>query len=372
MSSNPKSDKIVENHEKSSAIQLKILRAAESRKPSAAAWDSDSDDLENIYGVRKNDSDSDSRNESQSESESQCFPSTYNSGSAMEFRSDTFTHGSLEETSQGVVNTSDISSSKSSGTSSSESSGTSSSKSSGTSSSKSSGTSRSNSYGNSSSESCTSSSKSNDTSSSKPSGTSSSKSSGTSSSESSGNSSSKSSGTSSSKPSDTSRSKSSGNSSCENCTSRSYFDMEESSDTESERIFRIVQRMNIDNDYYSGENDDNNCKSNDDNNDVLNIRNSRNDLMGKSKDKGDPSSNTDRNLVKIVPSIGVKDLLGDMKNRKNIDEMYDYDSSSASSSDDSDDVFDLQKAFAVDDITVSTQSTYDSNAIFFSPQSRRV
>ena len=148
--------------------------------------------------------------------------------------------------------------------------------------------------------------------------------------------------------------------------------MEESSDTESERIFRIVQRMNIDNDYYSGENDYNNCKSNNDNNDVLNIRNSRNDLMGKSKDKGDPSSNTDRNLVKVVPSIGVKDLLGDMKNRKNIDEMFDYDSSSASSSDDSDDVFDLQKAFAVDDITVSTQSTYDSNAIFFSPQSRRV
>ena len=130
--------------------------------------------------------------------------------------------------------------------------------------------------------------------------------------------------------------------------------------------------MNTDNDNYSSENDDNNCESTNDNMDVLNTRKSKNNLIGKSKDKGDPSSNTDRNLVRIVPSIGVKNLLGNMKNRKKIEKVYDYDSLSANSSDDSDDVFDLQKAFAVDDITVSTQSTYDSNAIFFSPKLRRV
>ena len=49
---------------------------------------------------------------------------------------------------------------------------------------------------------------------------------------------------------------------------------------------------------------------------------------------------------------------------------YTESSTAESDDDDSIDNFDLQRAFAVDDITLSTESTYDGNAIFFSPRAR--
>ena len=195
-------------------------------------------------------------------------------------------------------------------------------------------------------------------------------------------SSSKSSDVSSSKSRDVSSSKSS-----DVISSSSY--MQDSRDTKNDRIFSIVKRINKDNNYYSAENNSNDDRNkensdsdygNSDNSNISNIRNTKNDFIGKSKSELniDFIGNSDGDLTTTAPNIGHKDLMGNIKNRKKIDETYESDSSTTSSSNDSDsdsdsdDVFDLQKAFAVDNITVSTQSTYDSNVIFFSPQSRRV